>query len=333
MNYPPNADRDDCALFDRARQIIPAASNWRDVSAEYLQTLSQQHGIELATAWWCSAIRSAAEHQELLRAVEGSSEPATSAPSTETPTILLIRGAFYGEHYHTGADGERFVKIATQIGWPVEVVQIESFGRLETNASIILDHLQQTRASRIVLVSLSKGSADIATAMKDPRAGAAMERVCGWVSLSGTITGTPLVKWLRSHLLRTIGVHLLLWSRGQRFAVVDQLRHGNGPLARTPVLPSHIRTIHVIGFPTRGHLRHPWASRGYERVAPLGPTDGGGILLSDLARWPGFVYPVWGADHYLQPDWDFEPLIRNILLHAARCDAQPNAIPTIKSTA
>lgn len=333
MNHPPNADRDDCALFDRARQFIAAPPDWREVSTEQLQAITRQHGIELATAWWCEAIRSAPEHQELLRAVEAIAAAATPAPSTETPTILLIRGAFYGEHNNTGADGERFVKIATEMGWRVELVQIESFGRLETNAAIILDHLQQTRASRIVLVSLSKGSADIATAMKDPRASAAMERVCGWVSLSGTITGTPLVKWLRSHLLRTVGVHLLLWSRGQRFAVVDQLRHGDGPLAQPPGLPSHIRTIHVIGFPTRRHLRHPWASRGYERVAPLGPTDGGGILLSDLARWPGVVYPVWGADHYLHPDWDFEPLIRNILLHAARCDAQPNAIPTTKSTA
>lgn len=333
MSYPPHADRDDCALFDRARQLLQKPTDWRLISAEQLCAISNEYGIELATAWWCDAIRSAAEHQNLLQAVERVDESARSESSAAPPTLLLVRGAFYEQHNHTGADGERFVRIASEMGWPVELAPIESFGRLETNASIILEHLQRIKASRIVMVSLSKGSADIAMAMKDPRAGDAMQRVCGWVSLSGIITGTPLVNWLRSHLLRTIGVHLLLWSRGQRFAVVDQLRHQDGPLARFPEISPHIRAVHVVGFLTRRHLRHPWGPRGYERVAPLGPTDGGGILLSDLARWPGEVYPVWGADHYLHPDWDADSLVRNILLHAARCDNHPNTTPTSRSTA
>jgi hypothetical protein len=40
--------------------------------------------------------------------------------------------------------------------------------------------------------------------------------------------------------------------------------------------------------------------------------------LTDVARLPGDVYPVWGADHYLCPSWDFNPLLLRILLDAAR---------------
>jgi hypothetical protein len=213
------------------------------------------------------------------------------------------------------------------------LVDIRSFGALETNAAIVIDHLLQTKASRIVLVSLSKGSADVAVALRHPRADAALARVCGWLSISGITTGTPLAHWLRSHRLRTWGVHLLLWSRGQRFSVIDQLHHDDGPLASPLSIPPHVRAIHVVGCPIRRHLRHPWATRGYDRIAPQGPTDGGGILLAHLARLPGFIYPVWAADHYLQPEWDIVPFIRNALLHAAKSQSQANATPATRSNA
>lgn len=316
LEYPPHADPIDRGLFDTARRLSPEIT---------LDQIMRDHGIDVATAWW---------HDSVCDPNFASQFEATDIESPRIPpTIVLIRGAFYQQHHHTGADGQRIIQLAEDLGWPVEVVPIKSFGSLETNARIIIEHLSHTKASRVILVSLSKGSADIAMAMADPHAASVMERVCGWVSLSGITTGTPLVKWLRSHRLRTIGVHLLLWSRGQRFAVVDQLCRYTGPLVGQLGIPPHIRAIHVVGCPTRRHLRHPWANRGYDRIAPLGPTDGGGILLSDLSKLPGMVYPVWGADHYLQPDWDVLPLIRNILLHAAQSAKSPSTIPANRSTA
>jgi hypothetical protein len=32
---------------------------------------------------------------------------------------------------------------------------------------------------------------------------------------------------------------------------------------------------------------------------------------------PGCIYPVWGADHYLQPAWDFNGLLRRLFLYVA----------------
>ena len=55
------------------------------------------------------------------------------------------------------------------------------------------------------------------------------------------------------------------------------------------------------------------ARRSHSRLAALGPSDGGGTLLGDVARLPGRVYPVWGCDHYLNPDWDLAPLISRLL--------------------
>jgi len=32
--------------------------------------------------------------------------------------------------------------------------------------------------------------------------------------------------------------------------------------ASWPPIPAHLQIIHVIGFPLRKHLAHPWAARG-----------------------------------------------------------------------
>ena len=39
---------------------------------------------------------------------------------------------------------------------------------------------------------------------------------------------------------------------------------------------------------------------------------------SRSSHLPGEIYPVLGADHYLNPSWDIRPLLRRILLYAAR---------------
>ena len=31
-------------------------------------------------------------------------------------------------------------------------------------------------------------------------------------------------------------------------------------------------------------------------------SNDGTTALSDVCRWPGNVYPVWGADHYFRPE-------------------------------
>jgi hypothetical protein len=109
--------------------------------------------------------------------------------------------------------------------------------------------------------------------------------------------------------------------RRQRFADIQELAHGAGSaLCRPLVVPPHIRVIHVVGFPLVEHLSNDWARRGHARLAPLGPNDGGGVLLSDFVDLPGSVYPVWGADHYLNPPWNVRPLLRRILIDAARED-------------
>lgn len=113
----------------------------------------------------------------------------------------------------------------------VERVPVESFGSLARNAEIIADWLSRHGQQRVMFVSLSKGGADLKIALALPNAAELFRNVTAWVSLSGLPQDTPLVAWLRRQPLRRLGVRLLLRLRGQRYSVVEELRHeADGPL-------------------------------------------------------------------------------------------------------
>lgn len=328
MNPTPLSP-DDAMLLTRVRREHPEL-DWRSLDIARLAGIARTSGIDYATALLYDAIRRSPAFVEDFAAIESN-----DLPPVDGVHLLLVPGAFHRHHSNTGADGRRIIAFAQSLGWSAEALEIGSLAPARENADAFLRTLlARPRKRNVVLVSLSKGSADVAVALRDERADEAFDRVRGWVSFSGLVHGTPLIDWLRRQRLRMLGVRLLLWIKGLRFDPLDELRHGSGTMLDAPVRwPGHVRAVQVVGFPLRRHLRHPWAPRGYERLSPLGPNDGGGILLGDVTRWPALVYPVWGADHYLQPMWDASAVLRNILLHAAMSHTTASAMPAARSTA
>jgi hypothetical protein len=280
--------------------------------------LARDEGIDLATAVLYDQLRNLLRNAGLIREVESDLSP----PAGQTPRIVVVPGAFHVEHPHTGADGRRIRELAAELGWASECVAVPSLAPVAQNAQALTRLLAERSGAPTIIVSLSKGGADVAAALSASDAPARFRDVIGWVNLSGLVYGTPLIAWLRNHPLRCWGVRLLLRLRRQRFADIDELRHEP---ARVVEPPAHVRVIHVVGFPLSSHLSNDWARRGYPRLSPLGPNDGGGILLSDTLRLPGEVYPVWGADHYLNPKWDMRPLLVRLLVAASRGPSRRSA--------
>ena len=290
---------------DADQALLARAAEWRRAHATELLTaatirrFTDEHGMDFATAVLFEQVA----HEPRNAALRVAAASAVTNPPARI-RVGIVPGAFYREHAHTGADGARIAAILARAGVTAEVIPVHSFGSLAENAAIILAWLRSAGAEPVVLLSLSKGACDVKTALATGGP-AAFARVRAWISLSGLSTGTPLVGWLRARPWRWAGVWFLLALRGQRIRVLEELRDGpESPLARWPAWPATMTVVHVHGFPLRRHLLHPWAARAYERLAPLGPNDGGGILLAEVARWPGLVYPVFGADHYLQPARD-----------------------------
>lgn len=316
-------------------RLLARADEWEGCADDF-SAVARSEGIEFATALLHARILRAPANAEFLRAARA----ARQTTRLDADLIGIVPGAFHREHRDTGADGARLLAIVRESRCEAEVIPVASFGTLDENARTIHGWLAAHRGRRVAIVSLSKGGTDVKRALALPGADAAFSHVAAWVSLSGIVQGTPLIAWLRARPLRWWSVRMLLWWRGHPRQTLEDLRHGPGtPLAAWPALPAHMSVVHVCGFPLRRHLAHPWASRAYERLAPLGPNDGGGILLADTLALPGIVCPVWGADHYLAPRWDVLPLLKGIIAaalasrHASQSASQPSSAPATRSSA
>jgi hypothetical protein len=318
-------------------RLLEQAAAWDGPppSATNIGGIAQEHGLDFATALLHEHLRCLPAHEEYLRAAA-----AGEFPLPDGVSVGIVPGAFHREHRHSGADGARVLAIARALGVPSEVIPTASFGTLAENAQTIRQWIADRRGSRIALVSLSKGGADVKHALSRAEWRDTFADVIAWVSLSGIVQGTPLIGWLQRRPLRWWAIKLALWWGGHARETLADLRHGAAtPLARWCALPPHMRVVHVCGFPLQRHLAHPWAHRGYARLAPLGPNDGGGTLLADTLDYPGIVCPIWGADHYLSPPWDATPLLTAIVAsalaprHAIQSANQPSAPPASRSSA
>lgn len=211
--------------------------------------------------------------------------------------IVLVPGIFYRDYPQTGADGALLRQIAERLGIPFDTIPVDGTEGLDVAANLINTWLLELPGdARIVLFSLSKGSAEVRHALAQGRAHAAFQRVSAWVSVSGLPFGTPSVEMVLSRALSQTVFRVWFWlKRWKLDRVRELLRHRP---AAPFLLPSHVRFVQIAAFPLHAHLRDRRSRRLQKRLAPFGPNDGFAVL-DELAALPGSLYPIWGADHYL----------------------------------
>jgi hypothetical protein len=257
--------------------------------------------IDAATARLYQSVLDSPVHGPFIRRIEEiCARPAPSRWGLDA-TLAIVPGAFYRENPRSGADGRFLREQAERIGCPTEVIPLASTGTVRQNARILCDWLLERSERPMILASLSKGGADLKMALAEPDAERAFANVAGWINLCGILDGTPMADWLFSWKLGPVLNRLYYRLRGQELSFLHDLRYGPGrPLDFELRLPAHVRMISIVGFHLREHLTGGIARRCHRRLASLGPNDGG-LVLADVCALPGLIYPLWGADHYLQP--------------------------------
>jgi hypothetical protein len=298
-------------LLERAARW-PGNASWKELSAPVLADIAATEGVDFATALLYDRLVQSPEHGSFIRRVLAEDEREDFEQGDVT--LALVPGACYAEYGRTGADGRRLRECLAPLGWPMETVPIASFGSLEGNARTIRDWLRTRPDGSVVLVSLSKGTADVKTALAQPDSAETFRQVRVWVSLSGIWFGTAMAGRVLSRRLSRWPVQLLCWYRGYDPAVLKAIdRQDGGPLDFDPPIPSQMQVVHVVACPLGHHPVSRSAGRCHQLLAAEGPNDGGGILLGDITRLPGLILPVWGADHYLNPPRDIRPIVRRVL--------------------
>jgi hypothetical protein len=287
----------------------PQYSSLSDLDPETLRGIASNHGLDFATAVLYD--RAAACHSEFISRIDRMPKPSNRVNAT----VAIVPASFYKEKPHSGADGRVVRQAAIDAGLPSETVPVLSTGTLRENSAILLDWLANRPDEKIILVSLCKGGADVKYALSDPKAATAFRNVRAWLNVCGTLSGSPVAAWLVSRKLRFLAAWLFFKCSGHNFEFLRELAPSpRGPLASPPRIPNSMSLISVVGFPLRRHLTNSFMRACHSRIAPLGPNDGG-VLLADVCQLPGFLYPVWGADHYLRPESRGRSLLAAILEH------------------
>jgi hypothetical protein len=304
------------------RRLLERAAHWpgfvdySEITPEAVRRLAEQCGLDFATALLYDRIVQSPEHGRFIQRLESLPMERASPPRLEA-TLVIVPGAFYVESPHTGADGRMLREEGARLGCKSEVVPLASFGCLAENVRILSDWLTARPAGKVILASLSKGGAEVKLALARPDSAAVFRNVVCWVNLSGLLQGTPLAGWLLKSRVRRWWFRLLFWWRRYDYSVIGELGRGPNTLLHDDLhLPAHMQAIHLVGFPLARHLSNGLARRGYRRLRHLGPNDAAGIVLADVCRWPGLIYPVWGADHYLRPGGqELRDLARRLLCY------------------
>ena len=300
--------------------------SWRGLSVEVLREVAEREGIDFATALVYDRLLGSPEHGPFIERVRSA---ATDGRRGRQPGLLaIVPGVGYVEFPQTGADGRRLREGAEGWGWRVETVS-----RSPASAALARqrpgDSPTGSPAGPRSSGSCWSRSAKAGRTSRPPwparrRPAASAEWASGSIS-SGILEGTAIANWTSAQ--RRCGyrrfVRFLFWWKPAGAGVSTARTRGQldrGPAARSGgrcrIPAREMCVVHVVGIPLSCHLRSKRARRGHRRLAGYGPNDGGGILLGDLCRLPGRIYPVWGQDHLPRAGLG-RPSLDPRILHAA----------------
>jgi hypothetical protein len=252
--------------------------------------------LDRATTALYASVRADPKNRALWEALEGS--PAARRRVARDLRIVLVPGILYRDFPRTGADGAVVREIAARLEIPFDIVPLNGTEGLDRAADLIIERLLALpEPSRVLLFSLSKGSAEVRHALGRDQARIAFARVHAWVSVSGLPFGTPTAERVLRRPLARAWISALFWLRRWSLARVRELlSHRPGAAFE---IPPHVEFVQIAAFPLHDQLRDRRSKRFRKRLAAFGPNDGFAVL-AELAALPGALYPVWGADHYLR---------------------------------
>ena len=297
-----------------------------------LRQVNQDKGIDFATALLYAHFRLKLPPNWLDGNPSG-----TNVDHSTPPSIAIVPGAFHKEYAQLGADGREIARLAAEKNWRCQQIPTASLGRLDENAETIIRWFDSQEITEFVVVSLSKGSADLKIALeKRPDL---WRRIHSWISVSGILHGTAIADWLMSRKRLWFAKQFVLWHRNLELESLTELRNSNDSRLKAAInesptgeTPPRQKLVHLLGFPLKRHLSSWRARLWHRRFRGDGPNDSV-IMLEDLLETPGIVVPVWGADHYMQPSNLPPRLVASIVSKLSKANpAGQGAAELVKAT-
>jgi len=248
------------ALLQRAA-AWPDHSVLESLDAATLRQITTQEGVDFATALLFDRFRNSDRHSAFIRQIDAL---CNALRSHERPRInarvVIVPAALYVERPDMGSDGRMIREIAEDFGCRTGLVPLASLGSVSENGRRLAAWLAQQRDEKLILVSLSKGGADLKLALQSPDAPRLFRNVVAWINVCGPLNGSLMADWILANRLRAWLFRFQYWVQRRDFGFISELRHdAPSTLDLPPRLPSSMRMISLVGFPLRRHMTTPFS--------------------------------------------------------------------------
>lgn len=286
------AQIDEVHLDEKAREYSNQFSHFT-LTVDQFNAIQNTLGFDLATRILYLYIT---ENQQRRFIETVNKIPIAQVNNQKKIKIIIIPGMHYQEHPEIGADGKLASDIALKLGFEIELINIKSRGTVKQNVPIIQQVIAACHANEIWLISLSKGSLEVRNYLQQLET--IPDNLRGWVSIGGICFGSKLADCkLKTRKQRLIN-RLLCKLVGIDYDVIPELSTQYSAWKRDFIISDRMTMINVVAMPLKSHISRLLQTR-YQRLSQFGPNDGM-ILLQDYLQLPGFIYPIWGADHMMR---------------------------------
>lgn len=218
--------------------------------------------------------------------------------------FLVVPGWYWRDRSYDGnlAAPRQYL---TEHGYHTELLPTDDQGSVECNAQLVALRLRQLQRSGklVVLVSVSKGSAEAALALGHLLSWDETQHVMAWINVNGGLRGSPLADELlswRRKLITRLGLWIGYGDNGAGLkSMRTELRRATYDALQ---LPPNLMVVNFTAIPFSGQVTP--RSHGYDKLLNKhGPHDGSLLSRDELVDNAPTVVEV-GFDHYF-----FDPMI------------------------
>ncbi len=311
----------DLSLLVRAATKA-ATTTVRQLGHDRLRSLAEKEGLDFATAVLYERTRR--EYAACAARIDDLyGHKPTDVKFDNVAFVYVPNLAFFADP-KSQAVGTTICQVAEQFGCRSNIVPTSATRSLQENGRLVCESIAACAEKSVILVSVSKGSADVKMALQRSDVQDVFSKVIGWIDVCGLSDGSPLVNALSADVDGRLEKQIKHWFRNRGVPYVQEvlvaakeLGHGTEfPLNAPLVVPPHMLRLNVVGFPTSRHFTFEGSRAFHQIISPYGPNDGYG-LLRDMVAKPGPVYPIWGTDHYFEAHLDVERLVAALLAYFA----------------
>ena len=314
-------DLGDMALAHKAAQLAEVFQG-RLPSARELANISEELGIEMATAILHRVIIDSPVHGEIMKRMRAidPADPMERLPIQSKIEIAIVSSNLFRSHRKWGDHVETWRKWARETGFTTDVIETESKLSVSENARVIREHLLRNPHPNRFVVTYGQGASEFRFLLQKLHLSGvneALEGIKGWINVCGSFAGSGLSQFHDSTTAKRFFEKLEMRIAKRNPVTLAQTSSDFAMWRQPLAMPQEMMVANIIGLPLADQV--PLKLKlSFEELAKTSPNDGVVRFWDSVAA--GFVIPVVGMSHQV-PDSQLKPVfLRTLMLLAASLD-------------